>query len=105
MRGSQSLYSACVLASTPSSASPGIGDTLAALPAAYIILRARQLDASNSVVARMAANAVVDTRIGAVPLFGDLFDVGFKANRRNVALLRRHLSRGDGMVDITPPPA
>lgn len=81
---------------------PGIGDAVSALPAAYIVMRARQLGASNAVQARMAVNAVIDVLVGSVPVFGDLFDVGFKANRRNVALLRRHLAPETDMIDITP---
>ena len=44
-------------------------------------------------VARMMTNIAIDTLIGSIPLLGDAFDFAFKANRRNVALLRRHLGR------------
>ena len=70
---------------------PLVGDSASALPAIYLIHRARQLGVPKSVVAQMAANLVVDFAIGAIPLFGDLFDITFKANRRNIALLQRHL--------------
>ena len=40
----------------------------------------------------MTLNIVVDLLIGAIPLVGDLFDVYWKANRKNVELLRRHLA-------------
>jgi hypothetical protein len=40
---------------------------------------------------RMAFNIGVDTLVGAIPLFGDAFDVYWKANVMNVALLRRHV--------------
>jgi Domain of unknown function (DUF4112) len=69
---------------------PGIGDGVLALPALYIIGRARGLGVPTHVQARMAGNVVLDLLIGAVPLAGDLFDVGFKANTRNVRLLREH---------------
>ena len=39
----------------------------------------------------MIGNVAVDTTIGAIPLAGDMFDVVFKANRRNLAILRKHL--------------
>jgi hypothetical protein len=45
-----------------------------------------------SVVVRMILNLGVDTLVGSVPLLGDLFDVGFRANIRNAALLDRHLA-------------
>lgn len=67
---------------------PGIGDTLAALPSAYIILCGWQLGARRRTLARMAVNTGVDYVIGMIPLLGDLFDFGFKANLRNLRLLR-----------------
>lgn len=72
---------------------PGIGDTLAALPALYLIWRARQLGVPQSLVLRMLANVGVDTVFGSVPIAGNVFDLFFKASRRNVALLRRHIER------------
>ncbi|MBU2534439.1 MAG: DUF4112 domain-containing protein [Alphaproteobacteria bacterium] len=69
---------------------PGIGDTAALLPAGHIILTGRRLGASNLVTAQMIANVGIDWLVGLVPLLGDVLDVGFKANQRNVALLRDH---------------
>jgi hypothetical protein len=69
---------------------PGIGDGVLALPALYLIARARGMGAPTHVQARMAGNVVLDLLIGAVPLVGDLFDIGYKANTRNVRLLREH---------------
>ncbi len=70
---------------------PGIGDTLALMPLAYHLNTARQLEVPNSTMARMVANSGVDWVIGLVPLIGDVFDVGFKSNLRNAALLRAHV--------------
>ena len=72
---------------------PGIGDALTLAPQAYLVWRARQLGAPKSLMARMAVNTGIDTVVGAIPLVGDLFDVAFKANLRNVRLLRDHLER------------
>lgn len=69
---------------------PGIGDSVTALPAAYLIMRARAIGAPPHLQARMVGNVLMDLLIGAVPVVGDLFDFGFKANRRNVRLLREH---------------
>ncbi len=41
----------------------------------------------------MVANSVLDTTIGAIPVVGDAFDVLFRANMKNMALLRRHLEK------------
>jgi hypothetical protein len=70
---------------------PVVGDGVAAIPALYLLVRARHLGAPKSLILRMAGNLVVDLVFGAIPLVGDLFDLGFKANRRNVALLRAHI--------------
>lgn len=72
---------------------PGIGDTLAALPALYLIYRAREMGVPSSLLVRMVANVGVDTLVGSVPIAGSVFDVFFKANKRNIALLRRHLEK------------
>ncbi len=44
-------------------------------------------------LARMLGNVLLEGAVGVVPLAGDAFDVFFRANRRNVALLRRHFAR------------
>lgn len=80
---------------------PGLGDGVVALPSAYLIMSAQRLGASKWLVARMAANVGIDMVLGAVPLVGDLFDIGFKANRRNIALLRRHLDE-TGQLNVPP---
>ena len=72
---------------------PGVGDALGALFSAYLILQARRLGAPKSVINRMIANVGVDTVVGWVPVLGDLFDVGWKANNKNLALLEQHLQQ------------
>lgn len=71
---------------------PGIGDAATALVALYPLIEARRLGAPSGLLLRMLANIGADALLGVVPLAGDLLDFAFKANRRNVALLRRHLS-------------
>ena len=70
---------------------PGLGDAVTLGPAAYILYHANKVGAPNEVVGRMVFNAGLDWIVGSIPLIGDLFDVGLKANRRNVKLLREHL--------------
>ena len=69
---------------------PGIGDALALGPAGYIVLEGHRMGAPRSLTARMLGNVAIDAAIGSIPLVGDLFDIGWKANSRNVAMLRRH---------------
>ena len=72
---------------------PGVGDTLAALPSAYMIVRGYQLGARRTTVARMVVNTGVDYVLGMVPLVGDVFDIGFKGNLRNIRLLEREFGK------------
>ena len=72
---------------------PGIGDAATGLVSAYIILRAARNGASLPLIARMSDNVLLDTVIGSVPLAGTVFDVFFKANNANIALLKKHLER------------
>jgi hypothetical protein len=73
---------------------PGIGDAITTAVALYIVNEARALGASRLLIARMLVNVALDGVVGAVPLVGDMFDVAFRANRRNIALLREHLDGG-----------
>ena len=72
---------------------PGLGDVAGASLAGYTILTAARLGAPRSVILRMLGNVAFDTLVGTVPLLGDLFDAGWKANLRNVQLLERYLER------------
>ena len=70
---------------------PGVGDVVGGAMSGYILLVAAQEGAPTSVLVRMLGNIALDSLVGLVPLLGDLFDVGVKANRRNVDLLERYL--------------
>jgi hypothetical protein len=72
---------------------PGLGDIGGAALAGYLVILAQRLGVPRAVVLRMLANVAVDTLGGTVPLIGDLFDVAYKSNMRNVALLERALER------------
>jgi hypothetical protein len=72
---------------------PGLGDVAGAALAGYLVLLAQRLGAPRAVVLRMLANVAVDTAAGTVPVVGDLFDVAYKANTRNLALLERTIER------------
>jgi uncharacterized protein DUF4112 len=75
---------------------PGIGDVITTALSLYIVGEARALGAPRHLILRMLANVALDGVVGAVPLLGDAFDVMWRANRRNIALLRNHLiARGE----------
>lgn len=77
---------------------PGVGDAIGALMSVFILNEARMLGAPRSVLMRMSGNVLIDTLIGAIPFVGDLFDAGFKANARNLALLERYALDPRGSV-------
>jgi hypothetical protein len=52
------------------------------------------------VLARMLGNVGVDFLIGSVPLFGDLADLAWKANRRNARLLEAHMNKSSGKWEV-----
>lgn len=71
---------------------PGAGDIVAAGVGVWILLEAARFHLPPIVLARMIVNLVVDLAVGAVPILGDLFDVAFRSNSRNLALFRRYAS-------------
>ncbi len=72
---------------------PGIGDAAASALSLYLLYEASRLGVPRLLLARMLANVVLEGAVGAVPIAGDAFDVFFRANRRNIALLRQHFAR------------
>ncbi len=71
---------------------PGVGSLMGTGLSAYVILEAVRHGAPLPLLARMGANVAADTLVGAVPVVGFLFDMAFKANQRNLNLLREHLN-------------
>ena len=70
---------------------PVVGDLAGLLMSLYLIQQARQVGAPGSMQLRMLGNGILDAVGGMLPFAGDVFDVFFRANDRNVALLREHL--------------
>ncbi len=70
---------------------PGVGDILGAMASWIIILAAWLRGVPKVTLARMMANVAIETIIGTVPILGDAFDIAWKANRRNFALLERSI--------------
>ena len=73
---------------------PGFGDISTPVFAALLLLQGVRMRLPAIVQIRMVLNAAIDMLLGFVPILGDLVDIGFKANLRNLALLERHARRG-----------
>jgi hypothetical protein len=69
---------------------PIIGDLTGAFMSAWIVLEAARFKVPGIVLVQMTIYAGVDFLIGLIPVLGDLFDLGFKANMRNLELFHRH---------------
>ena len=70
---------------------PGIGDLLAGLASTIIVLAAFFRGVPLVTIARMVTNLVIEVGVGMVPVLGNLFDIGWRANRRNYHLLESSL--------------
>jgi len=70
---------------------PGVGDILGGLASCIIVLAAWFRGVPKITVARMVANVAIEVAVGTIPLAGDVFDIAFKANRRNYKLLEASL--------------
>ena len=71
---------------------PGLGDALGALVASSVLVAALRAGVPAAVAARMLLNIALDAAVGAIPVAGDLFDAGFRANARNLSLLEHWLA-------------
>jgi Domain of unknown function (DUF4112) len=72
---------------------PGGGDLVAMLISLYVVVKAYELGAPNHILLRMVGNVAIDTGLGSVPVLGDIFDVFFKSNIKNVDLLHEFLTK------------
>jgi len=74
---------------------PVVGDLVSGGIGLFVVWRASRMGLPRIAVARMLANSAIDIVVGAVPLLGDAFDLWFKANTRNLGIMRRYLERPD----------
>ena len=72
---------------------PGVGDLATTLVSLYILALAGRMGLPRITMARMAMNVAVDMLLGSLPLVGDVFDVWWKANLKNAALLEERLGQ------------
>lgn len=73
---------------------PGAGDLIGSMLGIYTVMLAVRRKMSPVIIARMLTNLALDAALGIVPLVGDLADLGFKANTKNVALLTERAEDG-----------
>ncbi len=71
---------------------PGGGDLIGSVMSVYLVFECVRLGLPKATLGRMLSNLLLDTVVGTVPVAGDLFDVGWKANSRNLKLLEAHLN-------------
>jgi Domain of unknown function (DUF4112) len=71
---------------------PGVGDAAGALLSTYILYEAMRLGVPKTLLLRMVTNIGIDTVGGAIPVVGDIFDIAWKANKKNAALLHAYLA-------------
>ena len=72
---------------------PGVGDGATAVMSTYILAEGAKAGAPKSVLGRMIGNVLIDTVLGTIPFIGDLFDMRFRSNQRNVSLLQDYLDQ------------
>ena len=73
---------------------PGAGDLSTFAVSGYMLYVMANNGASGFVLARMTLNILIDAIFGAIPILGDLFDIAFKANMRNMRLMQQHYEEG-----------
>jgi len=80
---------------------PGAGDAMLTAVSLWIVWEARRLGLPREKIARMLGNVAVEAALGTVPVLGDLFDVIWKANLRNLAIIEEHLAARDKERRVT----
>jgi hypothetical protein len=72
---------------------PVVADMITTAISSWLIYEAHRLGISRFALWRMMGNVAIDGLVGAIPLLGDAFDVAFRANRRNMRILRDQLAK------------
>ncbi len=69
------------------------GDILTALSSLFIVLKAYEMGASRQVIFKMIGNVALDTGLGAIPIVGDIFDMLFMSNVKNMDILTEFMKQ------------
>jgi len=81
---------------------PVAGDAVAGLMSAYLVHQAARHGAPRHLILRMMMNVGIDFAFGSVPIVGTIFDVAFKASKRNARLLREYLQEPEAHGSLRP---
>lgn len=73
---------------------PGVGDVVSLSISGVLVSAMARKGVSGMVIVKMLWNILLDAVIGSIPIIGDLFDLSYRANRRNLALLKEHYEEG-----------
>jgi heme/copper-type cytochrome/quinol oxidase subunit 3 len=69
---------------------PFVGDMAGLLISGGLLMAMAKKGASNKLVVLMSANILLDATVGAIPVIGQIFEFFFKANTRNIRLMKEH---------------
>lgn len=74
---------------------PGIGDIISLSISGLLVSTMARKGASGMVMIKMLWNILLDAVVGTIPILGDIFDLSYRANRRNLGLLKEHYKEGE----------
>ena len=80
---------------------PGVGDVVSLGISGMLVSVMARKGASGMVIVKMLWNILLDGVIGAIPILGDIFDLSYRANRRNLTLLKEHYEEGEHQGSAT----
>lgn len=73
---------------------PGIGDVVGYVASSALVVAMARNGVSSGILLKMLGNVILDAVVGAIPIIGDLFDLTYKANRRNFNMLKKYHESG-----------
>ena len=81
---------------------PGVGDSISLGFSGMLIVNMAKYGASSQLIVRMLLNVLLDTTLGSIPLLGNVFDLFYKANQRNLRLMQEHYEEGKHSGSAVP---
>ena len=81
---------------------PGVGDSISLGFSGMLIVNMAKHGASSQLIVRMLLNVLLDTTLGSIPLLGNVFDLFYKANQRNLRLMQEHYEEGKHSGSAVP---